>query len=67
MIILYTTRIFFRRLFFLYSPRHYIRAWIRVLDAPGCYERVARVERKSALDYKAQVWPLFVMHTEEWP
>ena len=26
-----------------------MRAWIRILDAPGCYERVARVERKSAL------------------
>ena len=26
-----------------------MRAWIRVLDAPGCYERVARAERKSAL------------------
>ena len=24
-------------------------AWIRVLDAPGCYERAARAERKSAL------------------
>ena len=26
-----------------------MRAWIRVLDAPGCYEHAARVERKSAL------------------
>ena len=26
-----------------------MRAWIRVLDAPDCYERVARAERKSAL------------------
>ena len=26
-----------------------MRAWIRVLDAPGCYERAARAERKSAL------------------
>ena len=26
-----------------------MRAWIRVLDAPGCYERVVRAERKSAL------------------
>ena len=25
------------------------RAWIRVLDVPGCYERMVRVERKSAL------------------
>ena len=24
-------------------------AWINVLDAPGCYESAARVERKSAL------------------
>ena len=24
-------------------------AWIRVLDVPGCYERAARAERKSAL------------------
>ena len=26
-----------------------MRAWIRVLDAPGCYERAARAERKSIL------------------
>ena len=26
-----------------------MRAWIRVLDVPGCYEHVARVERKSTL------------------
>ena len=26
-----------------------MRAWIRELDAPGCYECAARVERKSAL------------------
>ena len=26
-----------------------MRAWIRVFDAPGCYERAARVERKFAL------------------
>ena len=26
-----------------------MRAWIHVLDAPGCYERAARAERKSAL------------------
>ena len=32
-----------------YSPCHHMRAWIHILDAPGCYERVARVERKSAL------------------
>ena len=23
-----------------YSPCHYMRTWIRVLDAPGCYEKV---------------------------
>ena len=34
-------KIFFRRSFFLYSPCHYMRVWIRVLDAPGCYERAA--------------------------
>ena len=26
-----------------------MRAWIRVLEAPSCYERAARAERKSAL------------------
>ena len=26
-----------------------MRAWIRVLDAPGCYERAAWAESKSAL------------------
>ena len=26
-----------------------MRAWIRVLDAPGCYEQMAQAERKSAL------------------
>ena len=26
-----------------------MRAWIRVLDAPGCYERAAWAERKSTL------------------
>ena len=26
-----------------------MRAWIRVLDAPGCYERAVWAERKSAL------------------
>ena len=38
-------KIFFRRSFFLYSPCHYMRAWIRVLDAPGCYERGAGGEK----------------------
>ena len=33
--------IFFRATIFLYSPCHYMRAWIRVLEAPGCYERAA--------------------------
>ena len=31
-------KIFFRRSFFLYSPCHYMRAWIHILDAHGCYE-----------------------------
>ena len=26
-----------------------MKAWIRILDAPGCYERAAWAERKSAL------------------
>ena len=26
-----------------------MRAWIRVLDVPDCYEHAAQVERKSAL------------------
>ena len=26
-----------------------MRAWICVLEAPGCYERAVRAERKSAL------------------
>ena len=29
-----------------------MRAWIRILDAPGCYERVAQAEK--SLHYKAQ-------------
>ena len=49
LIILYTTKNIFQTIIFLDSPRHYMRAWIRVLDAPGCYERAARAERKSAL------------------
>ena len=32
-----------------------MRARIRVLDAPGCYERAARVERKSALYYTTRL------------
>ena len=35
--------------FSYYSPYHYMRAWICILDAPDCYECEARVERKSAL------------------
>ena len=42
-------RIFFRAIIFLYSPCHYMRPWIHVLDAPGCYERAAQAERKSTL------------------
>ena len=42
-------KLFFRRSFFLYSQCHYMRAWIRVLDKPGCYERVVWVERESTL------------------
>ena len=49
LIIYIQRKIFFRATIFLYSPCHYMRAWIRVLEAPGCYERAARVERKSAL------------------
>ena len=26
-----------------------MKAWIRILDAPNCYKRAARAERKSAL------------------
>ena len=41
-IVIYIQRkIFFRATIFLYSPCHYMRAWIRVLEAPGCYERAA--------------------------
>ena len=49
---IYTTKIFFKRLFFLYSPCHYMRAWIRLLDVPGCYERAAQAERSQ--HYKVQ-------------
>ena len=34
---------------FLYSPCHYMRAWIHILYATGCYECVALAERKSVL------------------
>ena len=54
-VVIYIQRkIFFRRSFFLYSPCHYMRAWICVLDEPGCYERAARAERSP--HYKAQDW-----------
>ena len=51
LVILYTTKNIFRATIFLYSPCHYMRAWIRVLDAPSCYEHAAwpELERKSAL------------------
>ena len=39
----------FQTIIFLYSPCHYMRAWIHVLDVPGCYERMAQAERKSTL------------------
>ena len=43
-------KILFRATIFLYySPCHYMWAWIHILDAPGCYERVVQAERKSAL------------------
>ena len=42
-------KIFFRATIFLYSLCHYMRAWICVLDVPGCYEGTVRGERKSAL------------------
>ena len=51
-VIIYIQRkIFFRSDNFLIicSPCHCRRAWIRVFEAPGCYERVARAERKSTL------------------
>ena len=33
----------------LYSPCHFMWAWISVLDASSCYESKVRAERKSAL------------------
>ena len=41
-IILYTTKNILQTVIFLYSPCHYMRAWIRISDAPGCYERDKR-------------------------
>ena len=46
---LYTWKNIFRAIIFLYSPCHYMRAWIHILDAPSCYECTAWAERKSAL------------------
>ena len=54
-IILYTIKIIFRQSFFLYNPCHYMRAWIHVLDVPGCYERTARAKRKSALQLRLRI------------
>ena len=48
-ILYYTMKSIFQTVIFLYSPCHYMRAWIHILDAPSCYERAARAERKSAL------------------
>ena len=45
-------KLFFRRSFFLYSLCHYMRAWICVLDAPGCYEHAVWAEKSP--HYKAQ-------------
>ena len=62
----YTTYIYNEKYFsddhysFLYSPCHYMRAWIRILDAPGCYEHAAWAERKFALQSSRlvrTVWP----------
>ena len=67
-VILYIKKNIFQMIIFLYSPYHYMRAWIRVLDAPSCYEHVARVEKKSALYYKAQDWSeLWGCVHKEWP
>ena len=40
-VVIYTTKknIFQTVILLIYSLCHYMRAWIRVLDAPGCYER----------------------------
>ena len=49
---IYTAKdiIFLRRSFFLYySPCHYMRAWICILDILGCYECTVRAEGKFAL------------------
>ena len=35
--------------YFLDGPCHYMRVWIRILNVPGFYERVARPERKSTV------------------
>ena len=42
-------KIFFRVIIFLYSPCHYKRSWIHVLDAPNCYEHTVQAESRSEL------------------
>ena len=49
LVILYTMKNIFQTCHFSYSLCHYLRAWIRALDAPGCFKSAARAERKSAL------------------
>ena len=44
-------KIFFRATIFLYSPYHYMRAWIRVLVAMN-----ARRGQRESPHYKAQDW-----------
>ena len=44
---------FFRATIFLYSPCHYMRAWIRVLDAPGCYEKVRTTRLRTGQNCRA--------------
>ena len=46
-------KIFFRATIFLYSPCHYMRAWIRVLDAPGCYEKVCTTRLRIGQNCRA--------------
>ena len=41
-----------------------MRAWIHVLDVPGCYECVAGAERKSALQGSYQ--GLFIIFQMDW-
>ena len=46
---IYNEKYFSERQFSYNSLCHYMRAWIRVLDVPGCYEHVPQMERKFAL------------------